>query len=723
MAVRRVRGIVLGSVMAMLAVSCGGAQSGAEPPPTAGASPAVESDPVVGTGNADEDDLPSADGEADGEAEPDVVALQPEIWIEAGLGSVSRGSASSGLTVVNDTIWAHAGAWDGALTARSTDRGATFEVIDVLPADNGGFQRSTIEGFVGSGDRVVAWGQASTGCVVTDVGDGRQVAERCRNRRAMIHLSTDGGTSWRQIASPSMAPAGDQNTVVRRVVVHDGGFVAVGAVQGQDWFGRVWESADGENWDVARDVRAPRGASEVVDVVSNGSELLLHWYQATCVFGPSSASATSAPTWSLGAVWPTDVNLLMGSDVASLIPVDPSESPLLPEPRVVDCDTADTFALSVEPYPSVEIAVLDGDLVFFERSEAVYEEVVADAEGDRFGPLRFSRLVGGAWTTTEFLDVPTAGDGFASDRFSAASNNGAFEFVDEISHHGDSGTRAISFVAVQTDGSADWAELPPVRGDGLAGVARIGDRTIALIETVPQGLESDDFTSSTLSLGVAVHEPGARRATCDLVPGGSCRYARLELVDGFPSFAGADLSGVDLSHADLADADFSGATLDDATMLGVNSRQAVFDRASLRGVDGRHGDFDDATGADFTGADLFQANVVIRAATDFENARLAETSIRAPFGGEPDAPAVELSLAGLDLRGTVIRGAFDGPLMIITDLSGAVLDERTRFSDVDLSTTVLTGVDITIVAIDDDSLCPAGLQPSGGSRGNCRPPE
>lgn len=714
---------------ATIASACGGG-GGDEESAVASTTVAVGSGAdadVDDPGDAGESSSP-ADDAAEPQAEQDEtvdepVRLQPEVWVEADLGLGSLGSVSSGLTVLGDTVWAHAGAWDGAFTARSTDRGETFQVVEIVPPDNGGFQRATIEGFAAIGDRVVAWGHGSTGCVVTDVEAGRRVAEFCRNLRAVIHLSTDGGSSWRQIASPSMARNGDQNTRIRKIVAHDGGFVAVGEVQGQDWFGRIWESADGENWTVARDIRSSGGATAAVDAVSNGTDLLVHWYQATCIFDPRSPSDSSAPSWTLATVWPTDVNLWLGADVDSLAPVDPSVSPLLPAPRDVDCAAADLFQLAVDDYPSVAIEVLDGNLVFFERSVAVYDEVVVDDDRNRFGPLRFSQLVDGGWTTTEFPDVPTSGDGFSSNRFVVSSNDGALEFVDRIAHHGFSGTREIQYVTVQPDGSAAWVELPPVRGDDLAGVVRVDDRTIALIEVEPQGLEGARFTSSLVELRIAVHDPGANRATCAPVAGGSCRYAELELIEGFPSLAGLDLAGIDLSHTDLGDGDFSDAVLDGATLVGIDSRDASFVGASLRGVDGRQGEFNDATGADFTGADLFGATVVLKGPAVLDGARLAGASIGPGFEGEEDDPAVELSLAGLDLRSVTIDGPFRGPLLVITDLSGAVIDERTLFDDVDLSGAMLGDVDITIARVGEATICPTGFENTGEFRGNCVPTE
>ena len=80
------------------------------------------------------------------------------------------------------------------------------------------------------------------------------------------------------------------------------------------------------------------------------------------------------------------------------------------------------------------------------------------------------------------------------------------------------------------------------------------------------------------------------------------------------SFAGVDLSGVDLDDADLEGIDFTGARLEGADFEGANLKGAVFRNADLRnakfkGADLYKADFSnsDVTGADFKDAEMDEA--------------------------------------------------------------------------------------------------------------------
>jgi hypothetical protein len=79
---------------------------------------------------------------------------------------------------------------------------------------------------------------------------------------------------------------------------------------------------------------------------------------------------------------------------------------------------------------------------------------------------------------------------------------------------------------------------------------------------------------------------------------------------------GADLRDADLRDANLTDADLSGANLTDANLTGANLERAIAKRVDLRGADLREADLRDANlayadflGADFTDSDLTDANL------------------------------------------------------------------------------------------------------------------
>jgi uncharacterized protein YjbI with pentapeptide repeats len=78
----------------------------------------------------------------------------------------------------------------------------------------------------------------------------------------------------------------------------------------------------------------------------------------------------------------------------------------------------------------------------------------------------------------------------------------------------------------------------------------------------------------------------------------------------------ANLTDADLSGANLTDADLSGANLTDADLSGANLERAIAKRVDLRGADLREADLRDANlayadflGADFTDSDLTDANL------------------------------------------------------------------------------------------------------------------
>jgi uncharacterized protein YjbI with pentapeptide repeats len=128
----------------------------------------------------------------------------------------------------------------------------------------------------------------------------------------------------------------------------------------------------------------------------------------------------------------------------------------------------------------------------------------------------------------------------------------------------------------------------------------------------------------------------------------------------------ADLSGADLSEADLGMMDFSGADLRGAVL-----RDANLSDAGLSGVNLRKADL---SGADFRGAVLQGADL---SETNFGDADLREADFR-------EAYLFKADLREADLRGAVLQGAD----LDDADLRGA------NISDADLSGTDLRGANL-----------------------------
>src|SRR3990170_8604586 len=104
-----------------------------------------------------------------------------------------------------------------------------------------------------------------------------------------------------------------------------------------------------------------------------------------------------------------------------------------------------------------------------------------------------------------------------------------------------------------------------------------------------------------------------------------------------------NLSGANLSGADLRDADLSGADLRDADLSGANLSGADLSGADLRGAN--------LSGADLSGADLRDA--------DLSGANLSGADLRGAY-------LSGANLSGADLSGAYLRGA---------NLSGANLSD------------------------------------------------
>jgi len=156
--------------------------------------------------------------------------------------------------------------------------------------------------------------------------------------------------------------------------------------------------------------------------------------------------------------------------------------------------------------------------------------------------------------------------------------------------------------------------------------------------------------------------------------------------------SGADLSGADLSGADLSGADLSGANLSGADLSGADLSGANLRSAYLRSADlsGANLSGADLSGADLSGADLIDANL---SGANLSGADLIDADLSGADLRSADLRSADLSfanLSGANLSGADLSGAhLRGAYLGLADLSGADL------SGADLSGAKLIGADLS----------------------------
>ncbi len=705
-------------LLALVAAACGGGDDASveESPSTTSIPDSTDSSPGEPT---DGEAVASGDGDV-GEAtddDPSVPESQPAIWTETALGEFPDFERpETGFWPIGDEIWFATFVGSSSMVMKSNDDGRTFTEVTVEPPPSGGaFQQSRIKGFVDDGaGTIVGWGERGRGCRHVGEVAGRPFARECSRFSAVIHLSTDGGVTWEQFEPPTMAAPGDSNMrlPINAVTYHAGGFVAVATVQGPDWHGRVYSSADGRTWELSRELRSDRASVSVEQVHSDRTTLLVHASEHTCAFDGS--PNRGGPTWYLGAGVPSDPVVYLGTSVDDLALLSHADLELVPAPREVDCTAIDSvFMLGQEPFPSLAIHDVSGRLVIFDRSKLPEpEEGEDDSDEEPTTTRRWATLDDDGWTTTSVDGITHPSNHGLRSLITIGGELGILEYSRRF------WGPLITLSPVVSDETGSWnqIDLPPLAGTEVLAVVGFDGAILVATDTRHDPESPGDAASAELTIHRYGDPPD--NATCDLRAGGSCRFARLDLVEGYPDFTGRDLTGIDLSYSDLADADFTDSVFDDATMRGVVGTDASLGGVSLRNADLTHAQLSDVGGADLTGADLANADLEISAPPVLTGANLTGASIDA-LASEI---AIELSLAGLDLESSRVSGHWDSPLVVITDLTGAVVSEYTYLSYVDLTDTILGDVDITVPRVWDNSICPGGAGTIGEGVSNCPTP-
>ena len=133
-----------------------------------------------------------------------------------------------------------------------------------------------------------------------------------------------------------------------------------------------------------------------------------------------------------------------------------------------------------------------------------------------------------------------------------------------------------------------------------------------------------------------------------------------------------DLSGADLSNADLSDVNLSGADLSDVNLSSADLNHANLSEANLSSADLNHANLSEV---DFSGADLTMADL---SSTDLRDANLRDANLS-------DTKLNKATISGADLTGANLNSA---------DLSGADLNFA-NFRDADLSGANLSGTNLS----------------------------
>ena len=637
------------------------------------------------------------------------------------------------LIEVDEEVWVLGTRYNGLAVFRSRDAGTTWEPVQLAdPPSQGTLDLQSV--VRGADGRLVAAASRGSRCQASqDVGNGYRYTGFCKRFRPTLFVSDDDGASWREVEPPAMAPPGDVSVVLASVVASADGYLAAGTVRGPDWHGRLWSSPDGETWTLDREIRGESRYASVEQLLTDGDTVVVLVSEHPCGTPDDNTAG-----WILGAAWVRWLKIYNGTSMTDLALLEAADHPFLRDLDISDCEFTASVAgvLEInEATPSAHGMVVGGVITLLESPRPTAEDVAAEEAGDdeaamTSGLRRVSQLVDGAWTLHEVTGVRSADSGHESRLLDVDGEPGFFE----SRHHG---TGLELLVPILPDGDRTWSQREPetpVIARSVEAGAWVGGGLVAV------GVTRRDPFETTISPGnsqmlvafrstEAVGDP----PPCELGPNAVCQFADLSLVDGYPDFAGLDLAGVDLAFADLGNADLSGSNLTGATLWHVRSssdgtmRGAILIDAALQGawirnaVDAnlsganlRTATIGDATGALFTGALLDRSQLGIPDLSVLDGMVL--TGARLDFLVPTTGP-YEVSLAGIDLTDVTISGAFDGPLLKVLDLGGAILD-GTDFRRVDL-TAIDPAVDLSDVDVWDDSICPDGLPPDDPPIGTC----
>lgn len=730
-------------VLTLAACSGGGESSGADTTvptsaTTEGSEPPVTDTTVPSSASTEGSGPPETDPPTTTEPPAEVVPLGVR-W-EAGQALHSTGrvdTRSHQFVQAAGATWFLSSRNNGVTIYRSTD-GATWTAADVGPPTPGETLRldDMVEGPNG---RVAAIATRGTNCdAAIDAGEGYQYVGFCTRQAAAVLLSDDGGATWRRVDPPAMAAPGDSSVRPVSIIATATGFVAAGTVAGPDWHARLWSSPDGENWVLDREVRGASPFASAEQLITDGSTMVLVLSDHPC-----SEPRVSTPGWVLGADWVEWPRVLTGTTTADLAPVAAGTHPFARELDISTCDVLGTLegvSAINDTYPGMTGMVIDGAITFLEDPRPTAADLAADEADDDEAELtsglrRMTQLVDGEWTLIEIDGVRSAlagGSRSSSQLIDVGGTPGIFET-------GDSGYAVTTPAAILPDGDGGWVQREPehaILADDIVAAGWVDGALVAAAMTSadPWADSTTANEPATLTLWSTSEATGAR-PPCELGPGVACLFADLTQSPGYPDFAGIDLTGADLAFADFGDADVSGANLSAARLWGARSGpEFTADGATFTGAQAQQMNFRSTIGADFTmtniswsdlydasdavftGANIRWASVTVNSLDQLAGVPLAQARITLL---PPASGPYEISLAGLDLTDARIAAPFDGPLLKVLSLAGAIVD-NTSLDRVDLTAIDPTTVDLSLIDVWDElSLCPDGLPPDNPPIGTC----
>lgn len=669
-------------------------------------------------------------------APPEVVALG-ERW-EVGQSLHSTGRTDNGrhqFVQAAGATWFLSTKYNGVAIYRSTD-GTTWTAADVGPTTPG--ESLWINDMVeGPNGRLAAIATRGTRCEsVIDNGDGTQYVGFCRGQAAAVLLSDDAGATWRRIEPAAMAAPGDSSVRPVSIIATANGFVAAGTVAGPDWHARLWSSPDGENWTLDREVRGASPYASAEQLITDGSMMVLVLSDHPCA-----SPRVSTPGWVLGADWVEWPRVFSGSSTADLAPLPSGSHPFVRDLDISNCDvlgSLETISAVDLSHPGMTGMVIGGAITLLEDPRPTDADTSADEADDdeaelTSGRRRITQLVGGEWTLAEIDGVQSALKGGRRSRLIDVDGTpGIFETSD-------AGYADTTPAPILPDGDGGWVQRTPehaIIGVDIVGAGWVGGALVAATATTTDPWASSALANEPASISLwTSQETSGPRPPCELAPGVACLFADLTQSPGYPDFAGIDLTGADLAFANFGDADMTGANFSGARLWGATSGPGFSaDGATFTGARAQDVDLRSSIGANFTMSNLSWATIYDASDATFAGAVIDRASLTLnsleSLAGVPLANAritllppasgpYEVSLAGLDLTDARIAAPFDGPVLKVLSLDGAIID-NTSLDRVDLTAIDPATIDLSQLDVWDElSLCPDGLPPDSLPIGTC----
>jgi len=512
-----------------------------------------------------------------------------------------------------------------------------------------------------------------------------------------LFRSSDG-MSWSRI---DLSALGDVDGRINSVVDHGDGAIATVTVTDPRHTSStrvvVLTSPDGLTWSRSAEIAGPASLSGG-DLFTVGSALVLAGFDEACSFDGHPVRFNTDPgtqmrLWTSldgGITWNDIAKADSALDVKEAPPTDPSL-----------CPPADEFGVGVRFRSTPRgIGVFGGHLVIWSADGA---RVASTADGTTW---QQSTLVDGADDSLGSALVEIEGEVVALSLQRARRADG-------------SQTATVGALQVESWRSADglaWQMQPVGRpfvvDDAL--VADPGTFTVAADGSIRVDVPRPPSLAPVAF--VSVSGPADDWRNCVLAVAANCSFA-----EQFGAIEpGTDLTGIDLSSAQIGAIDLTGADLSDANLRRVEMRETV-----IVGADFSNADLDGATiNADFVGVSLLHVGFS-RVTTDgrFFDAELPPTIYLT--GMTIDVSTHEIpagtSFAGVQITGTTFQGVTALGNLAGANFSGAVMSD-VYFVNVDLTGATFTGDDLSSARFDMTTVCPDGLAPDPALTGGatCR---